>query len=458
MVNVFNFGAAGDGQVDDTEALQHALEAGDGVLSLNPGTYRISRPLVLDTTKQGYVGIRGAAGTSRIIMTGPGPAIRLIGSHEGTATPSTVKPQVWEKERLPIISDLEILGEHPEAVGIELRKTMQATVSRVLIRQCLHALHLVERNRNFLLADSHLYDCHSYGVFFDRCNLHQTIICGNHISYCHRAGIKSLDGDVHNLHITGNDIEYNNRPGEDESPNGEPTGAEIWFEAREGTISEVTIASNTIQATVQPGGANIRVYGSADSGGGGARLISISGNVIGSQSRAIDLEYADRVAITGNTIYDSPDLSLRAIHCEGLSFGSNTVCWRGTPETPPKDGILLEHCTNAAITGLATRRMSAGSAEAGGAITLRKCDAVSVGESQILDPLHRGIELEDCTRCRVTANTILDDREPHTMQQAIRVTGNSRGNLIQGNLVGGAAQQNIAVDEKANHVAGNSEV
>ena len=41
---------------------QHALEAGNGVLHLNKGTYRISRPVVLDLTKQGYGAVRGDGG------------------------------------------------------------------------------------------------------------------------------------------------------------------------------------------------------------------------------------------------------------------------------------------------------------------------------------------------------------------------------------------------------------
>ena len=61
-----------------------------------------------------------------------------------------------------------------------------------------------------MLADSHLYDNREIGLFFDQCNLHQTIVHGCHISWNKHAGIKSLGGDVHNLQIVGNDIEYNN--------------------------------------------------------------------------------------------------------------------------------------------------------------------------------------------------------------------------------------------------------
>jgi hypothetical protein len=459
MVNVFDFGATGDGKTDDTEALQHALEEGDGVLHLKKGTYRITRPLVLDLTKHGFCAIRGKeAGTSRILMAGPGPAIRIIGDHRGTAQPDTVKPHTWEKERLPTINGIEFLGAHPEAVGIELRKTMQATIGQVLVRNCKYGIHLVERNRNVLLADSHLYDNSEYGLFFDRCNLHQIIVHGNHISYNKKAGIKSLDGDVHNLQITGNDIEYNNNPGVDKSANGEPTGAEIWFEAPEGIISEVTIASNTIQATIQPGGANIRIWGSQQDWPRGARLITITGNVLGSQTRGIELKRAQRVAITGNTIYDSADLSILASHCSGVAVGTNTFVWRGKEGDPPRDGIRFEDCENGSLSGLVTQRLCAGTAEKGAGITLVRCRDMAISDCQILDPLVRGIELEDCIRCRVSNNSIIDRRDKPTMLNAIRVLGKSRDNLVQNNLLGGAKQQLLDTLKGTAMMQGNREI
>ena len=471
MSNVFNFGASGDGAADDTQALQHALEAGDGVLRLNKGTYRISKPLVLDLTKQGYGGVRGEAGASRIIMTGPGPALRIIGDHQGSALPRSVQPHTWDKERFPIITGIEIVGEHPEAVGIELRKTIKCTISQVLIRQCRFGIHLVERNRDFVLADSHLYDNREIGLFFDECNLHQIIIHGNHISWNKVAGIKSQNGDVHNLQIVGNDIEYNNAlaglPGKRvEDPatlKDHPGGAEIWFDARKGIISEVTISGNTIQATVQTGGANIRVVGAeiarpasaAASVPDTAHLIAITGNILGSQWRAVDLRHASRVTITGNTIYDSADLSIRATHCSGLAIGSNTFSWQGFDSEPNKDGLLFEECSNVLLSGLVTQRLCAGSAESGAAITFVRCRDCGISDCQILDPKYRGLELRHCVRCRVANNTILDRRPVPTMAHAIRVVGESRDNLIHGNILGGAKDKLLDAPDTAATISNN---
>lgn len=458
MSYAHEFGAAADGNVDDTAALQHALSAGDGVLRLKKGTYRITRPLVLDLRKQGYGAVLGEGGTARIVMAGAGPAVRIIGDHRGTASPASYKPHTWDKERFPVVSGIEIVGGHREATGIELRKTTKAVVSRVLVRKCRTGVHLVERNRDFILSDSHLLDNAEYGLFFDRCDLHQVIVHGNHISWNKKAGIKSLAGDVHNVQITGNDIEYNNNPGVDRSPHGEPTGAEIWFEAVGGIISEVTIASNTIQATVQPGGANVRIFGDEKNSPRGARLIAITGNVLGSQSRGIDVRHAQRLTVSGNTIYNSIDLSLALAHVSGFAVGSNTFVWNGDDREPPQDGLRLEDCSNGALTGLVAERLCAGTPEKGAGITLIRCRDVALSESQVLDPLVRGVELQDCRRCRVSGNTIYDRRAKPKMLHAIRVLGESRDNLIQNNLIGNAKLQPLDVPKGTAVLQGNVKV
>ena len=455
MVSVFHFGAVGDGQADDTEALQHALEAGDGVLELDKGTYRIRRTLVIDLTRQGYGAVLGRGGTSRIVMDGPGPAIEIIGDHQGTAQPGSYKDQTWEKERFPTVQDVEILGQHPQAVGIVLRKTTKCVISRVLVRECLHGIQLVERNRDFILSDSHLLNNHAHGLFFDRCNLHQIIVHGNHISWNKKSGIKSLDGDVHNLQITGNDIEYNNNPGVDESPQGEPTGAEIWFEATAGVISEVTIASNTIQATVQPGGANVRIWGSPDASLESNRLIAITGNVLGSQSRGIELKHGKRITITGNTIYDSAELSIVMEDCGGFAIAGNTLVWRSDADAPQRDGIKLVRCSAGTLTGLQSEHLCYGTPERGAGVTLEQCHDITIGHCQILDPQVRGIELRDCVRCQLSGNSIIDRRDPPSMLQAIRLLGDCRDNLLHNNMLGGAVDQAIVLADGAATVRGN---
>ncbi len=453
MVYAYDFGAAGDGQQDDTAALEHALAAGDGVLRLHKGVFRISRSLIVDLQKAGFAAILGEGGTSRLVMTGPGPAIKLVGTHEGTAHPHTVKPTVWESERLPIISNLEILGEHPEAVGIELHRTMQPTVTQVLIRHCKYAIHLTDRNRNVVIANCHLYDNTHYGVFFDRCNLHQTIIEGSHISYCHRAGIHMLGGAVHNLQITGNDIEYNNRPGIDTAAEG---GAEIFFDAREGLLSEVTISSNTIQATIEQGGANVRIWGGAESATRGACLIALSGNMLGSQTRGLELEGVFRMAISGNTLYGNGEHTIFARKCRGLSITGNTVSWR--PDTDkPRDGFRFEDCELVHLSGLTVERMCTGSPDSGAAIEFHRCRDVQMTGCQIADSVHAAVEIESCQRIQIEGNQFVDRKSPATMAHAIRLAGTNQNILLRNNLWANSTQEPVAGSEQGVTLLDNRE-
>ncbi|MFM7830428.1 MAG: glycosyl hydrolase family 28-related protein, partial [Planctomycetaceae bacterium] len=75
MAQAADFGAAGDGVTDDTEALQHAIDESVGEVCLPRGDYRITRPLLVVLSSVGRTSIRGESGTCRILMDGPGPAI-----------------------------------------------------------------------------------------------------------------------------------------------------------------------------------------------------------------------------------------------------------------------------------------------------------------------------------------------------------------------------------------------
>ena len=188
QTNVRSLGAAGDGIKDDTAVLQEAISAGVGDLYFPKGTYRLTKTLEFDLTKHGVSSVSGD-GTARLLMEGTGPALRFSGSHGGTAAPSTVNASVWENERTPMVAGVEIVGRHPEADGIEATGTMQLTVSRVVVREARHAVHLVRRNRNVVLADCHFYHNTGIGVFYDAVNLHQSNITNCHISYNGGGGV-----------------------------------------------------------------------------------------------------------------------------------------------------------------------------------------------------------------------------------------------------------------------------
>ena len=439
MSRAKDFGAVGDGQADDWESLQHAIDDGDGSLELTKGSYRITQPLVLDTTKHGYLSIVGKHGTGRLMMDGPGPAVRVVGSHEGTATPSSFRPETWEKERMPMLVGFEILGRHPQADGIQLLRTMQATLQNVLIRRCRVGVRLSERNRNLLLTASHIYDCHDTGVLFDDCNLHQVIISANHISYCKRAGIRQFNGDVHNVQITGNDIEYNSGTTED------VTSGEIVLEAPKAIISEYTITGNTLQATLDATGANVVVIGCEQDPPTAVRLVTICGNVLGSRERNIVVRHGSRLAITGNTIYGGTlgNIDLRAT--TDTTVTGNTFVTRPLSTALTADGIQIHQSRRIQIANNMMHDAQVGDAAA--AIDVQSSNQVSVTGNQLSNVKPCGIQLVDSARCRISGNSIVDDRDKTALRYAIRVAGESEENLIDGNVSRGVAAVAIEATE-----------
>lgn len=418
---------------DASEVIQQNIDA-KGFVELPGGTFRLEKPLVLDTAKVGYVGLRGAQGTTRLVMAGPGPALRVVGGHRGTADPGSVEEHTWERERFPVVSGVEIVGAHPEADGIEMVRTMQALITGTLIRKCRYGIHLVERNRNPVIAGNHIYECSDSGIFMDHVNLHQFIIIGNHISYCARAGIRQLNGDVHNVQVTGNDIEYN--------AGYEGMSGEILLEAPDsGLISEYTIASNTIQARPHHAGANIAILGREDDYTVG--VVAITGNVLGSRDLNLLVENADRgLTVCGNTIYTGQQRNVILRRCERVVISGNTVTRSRRRDWTDLDGVLLEDCRACSLNGNIITGARPGSAESGGAVSLVRCRNVSVTGCQVLESAHAAISLEACSSCMVASNTASAEGAGAV---PIRDSGGEE-NVISGNIeqaTGTAGETNV---------------
>ncbi|MCB1204509.1 MAG: right-handed parallel beta-helix repeat-containing protein, partial [Verrucomicrobiae bacterium] len=198
---------------DRTTEFRERLAANGGTLLLEPGVHRITGTLEVALSGQHSALIRPAEGPATLIMDGPGPAIRIVGSHEGTASPKSFQPKTFH-ERMPLVENIEIIGNHPEADGIELVRTFEAVVSKVAVRWCRDGIRLFERNRNVTISGVNLYENQGIGLHLDDVNLHQINVSNSHISYNRGGGIVVRDGNVRNLQITGCDIEAN-MPGDD---------------------------------------------------------------------------------------------------------------------------------------------------------------------------------------------------------------------------------------------------
>ena len=440
MTQAGDFGATGDGQTDDTEALQHAIDEGIGELLLPRGDYRITRSLIVDLARVGRTSIRGESGTARILMRGSGPAILLKGTHTTSAAPNGFRDSEWTHERMPMISQLEIVGEHAEADGIRIEGVMQPTVTGVLLRKLRHGIHLTGRARNVLISHCHIYHNTGVGVFLDGLNLHQTIISASHISYCRLGGIRIERSEIRNLQITGNDIEYNNNGGHKvPDADGVPT-AEIWLDASEGSIREGTICSNTIQATYSPNGANIRIIGQPQEKNAKVGMLAITGNLIGSQWNNIHMTAAQGVTITGNSIYSGHNRNMLIEECSQIVMGDNCFGHNADygVERELCTGVTLRKCRDSIFSGnilqdcLSGRHLypEAPELQREALLELYECSNIILSNNQILDSAPYGIRLADCTDITLATTIVSDRRTPPLQKSAVFWTGATGQSIV----------------------------
>ena len=433
---VKSFGAKGDGISDDASAIQKAVESKTGTIRFPAGVYKLSKSIEVDLDKVGWTSFVGE-GTAQIVMTGPGPAIRFLGTHEGTADPASFKENVWEKQRMPRVSGIEIVGGHPEADGIEASGTMQLTIESVLLRELRHGVRLVKRNRNVLISACHIYHCRGVGVYLDHVNLHQTNIVGSHISYNGGGGVVVRGGEVRNVHISGCDIEANMDLA------GEPT-ANVLFDSTEGSMAEGAIVGCTIQharTTPERNSANIRILGKGVFTTKGKQQevncghITIGDNVLSDIQTNIHLSGARGVTITGNTFWQGYAHNLLVEDSSQIVLGANLMernpMYGYTDEA--KNNVVFKNCRDCTISGLQLHNVQ--DSEAG--MTLTDCRRMHVTGNTILDCDKIGVLLTNVTDCRIAENVIRDDRREGESVPIKAVGG--RDNWFTGNMWNGTA-------------------
>ena len=449
MSNILNFGAVGDGTTDSTEAILHAVNDGDGAIEFPRGDYRITRTIEIDLSKRplSRVSIHGNGGIARLVMEGEGPALSIKAGHTTTADPSGFRATEWQHERMPTVDGLEIVGRNPAADGIRIEGVMQPTLTRLLIRQVRTAIRITRRARNLLIDHCHIYHNTGVGVHLDNVNLHQACITGSHISYCRLGGVRIENSEIRNLQITGNDIEYNNNKSHrDQFPeaDADPT-AEIYIDVGEGSVREGTIASNTLQATYSPGGANIRFIGRGGEQNHKAGMWTISGNLIGSQMNNIHLTSARGVTISGNYIYSGHHRNLLVEHSRNIVVGPN--CFGHNPDYDKHElatGIRFVDCTSCNVSGVVIEDAAAGRhtvpdavpLDREGLVELQRCRRMNVSATQLLDGAPYGMVLDDCQDTIINGCTVLDDRMPKKMKAAIIWRGHGSGNMISCSRIG----------------------
>lgn len=426
------FGAVGDGQADDTDAIQRAVDAGIGCVRLAKGSYRLTRSIVVDLDRVGYTSFSGD-GVARLVMAGPGPALRFTGTHFKSADPQTFAPQLWDRQRMPCVDGLGIAGDHPEAIGIQAAGTMQLTITRTHIRGVLHGIHLVENNRNVTIADCHIYENRGVGIYYDNVNLHQSNITNCHISYCAGGGIVSRQGNVRNIHVSGCDIESNM------SPDTPPT-ANVLIDcrgSRAGT-AEVAITGCTIQHNnPSPDSANIRIIGRSEPSGTLELVreghVTITGNVLSDVQVNVHLQDCRGVVLTGNTFWQGYRHNLLVEDCSNIIVGPNNFdrnprySYGNTLDA--NNGLVIRNSEDCTLTGLHITNVWRDPA----ALLIENCRRMHVTGCTILDCDNAGLLLRNVTDSRIADCLIRDDR-PEADSRPLVVDGGS-GNTVHDNVL-----------------------
>ncbi len=384
------------------------MDAKTGDIRLGKGTYRITAPIVIDLNKVTHTSIHGN-GVAKIVMDGPGPALRWIGTHAGTAAPQTVQPVVWENESTPLIDGLQIVGRHSQASGIEAIGTMQLTITRVFVRSALHGIHLTGRNRNVIISNCHLYENRGIGICLDDLNLHQINIANCHISYNAGGGIVARNSEIRNLQIGTCDIE-GNMGGADSQPT-----ANILLDSEGTSIGEVAIVGCTIQHTHDaPDSRNILFTGLSTPRPNTSELrhghLAIANNVLSDAQVNIDIRNARGVTMTGNTMWKGYERNLIVTDSQSIVLTGNVFDrnprYQVNRGAPAKLGILFRNCQDATISA----NHMQGIVHHQAALELRSCHRFNMTSCTILDYGRGGILLDHVTHSRVSDSLIRDDR------------------------------------------------
>jgi hypothetical protein len=342
-----------------------------------------------------------------------------------------MKPDVWLRQRMPIVRGLEIVGDHAEADGIEATGVVQLTVSETLIRKCRHAVHLTQRNRNIILTACHFYENRGCGVFYDDVSLHQSNIIGCHISYNAMGGVVFRGGDVRNVHIGTSDLESNM------SPDTSPT-ANVLIDCTGGSTAEVAITGCTLQHNSKsPGSANVRVLGQ----GVGPKdsvtqegHVTITGNVFSDVMVNVHLKDVRGVSMTGNTFWQALEHDVLVENSQAVVIASNDLDRNPRYVIKPtiRGGVVLRDCKDCKLSGLIVK----GAVRDDAAVVLERCTRTTVTDCSIFDNDCVGLRMKDCTRCLVTGCMIRDDRTESEKRDALVVDGGSE-NWIRGNEIAG---------------------
>ena len=203
----------------------------------------------------------------------------------------------------------------------------------------------------------------------------------------------------------------------------------------------MTIASNTLQATYSPNGANLRILGANTPEQQRAGMCTISGNLIGSQEVNVHLQSCRGVVLEGNYIYSGHRRNILIESCRNIVIGAN--CLGHNPDYKDLELCTGVRCVDSEfvnITGLQIQDAQAGKntvakaipVERQGLMELIRCKRVNLTGVQLFEGSPNALYLENCEDTLLTGCSILDTRAQPLTEKSILWLGPSPGSAITG--------------------------
>lgn len=439
VTNVKEYGAIGDGVTNDTAAIQSAINSisGRGILFFPIGDYKASIEV------PARISILGQGGGSRIIPLANGWGIKMVGTHTGTALPSTRTDQVINLETYPYIKDIRIQGDGSTTNGIQIDKLMQPIISGVEIEECGDGIQIVNRCRNVIIDSCHILNNYGPGIHVTAgTDIHQFTISNSIINYCKRA-IHLDNCDLRNVLITGCDLEY--------SDNGADVSNVEIDVSTSGIVRFVTITGCQMEGSTANG-----------------QMINLKGN-------SADRKNINTVVISGNYInnFETNGIGIKGNYCNGVQITGNDITTDGR-------AIWFEYSSKVNVTGDTGGSYSQSSGIAFGMgneyITIsgvQLCDitdgvtgALSIGGSNyvtinncmVINPPAVGIFLNTPTNVVVSNCIVMDNRTTKQMTYPIYEATSSDKNMIINNRVNAGVTGGITKSGANTVVTGNLEM
>src|SRR5262245_18174244 len=150
-------------------------------------------------------------------------------------------------------------------------------------------------------------------------------------------------------------------------------------------------------------------------------MFTISGNLLGSQARTLDLHSCRGVVVTGNAMYNGYRHAIWAENAEHLVIGANSVDHNSDYKGNSTDLIVLRNCRNVSMTGLILQHIRPATNPVTSSMEVRGCQNVNINGIQILGARGRGIALENCQMVRIADCTIRGTAEDKAYRAAVTV-------------------------------------